>query len=92
MSEITVKKCFKKYGVVKEDLDEDAPNDTEFEALVMELCSDTTTEDYVTFDNDDAYEPAFDRSKSNWKESLRAECIESVNPDKISIESDEEGE
>ena len=77
-----------KCGVVKEDRNEETPNDTEFEALVRELCYETTAEEYVTFDNDaDAYEPAFDTSKSNWKESLRAECIASVDSEKNSGES-----
>ena len=48
LSEITIKKCFEKCGVVKFDVEDDISADSEFDALVKELCDQTTPEEFVS--------------------------------------------
>ena len=68
MSELTVTKCFEKYGVVKADAKDDVSADAEFDALVKELCDQITSEEFARFDDDiDPYEPAFDTNAENWR-------------------------
>ena len=47
MSELTITKFLKKYGVVKVDVDDDVPVDAEFDALVKELRDQITSEELV---------------------------------------------
>ena len=91
MSEITITKCFEKYGVVKADAKDDVSADAEFDALVKELCYQITSEEFVSFDDDiDAYDPVFDTSEENWREVLQSEYIDIVFNEEFGVESDDE--
>ena len=47
VSELTITKCFAKYGVVKVDVEYDVPAGAEFDTLVKELCDQITSEELV---------------------------------------------
>ena len=67
VSELTITKCFEKYGVAKVHVEDDVPADAEFDTLVKELCDQITSEELVWFDNDiDTYDPEFDPNEENW--------------------------
>ena len=95
MGEIIITKCFEKCGVEQDDVEDDISVDAEFDALVKELCDQTTSEEFVSFDSEyrrllSPYQPAFDTSEENWREVLQPECIDSVVNNEIGPESDDE--
>ena len=66
VSELKVTKCFENGGVVKFDIEDDIPFDSEFDTLVKELRDQITSEEFVWFDNVlDPYEPTFDTNEEN---------------------------
>ena len=53
--------------------------DHEFEELLQELSSDVTVEEFLEFDDCvDTCEPEVNTSSVDWREELRAKCIQSV--------------
>ena len=57
----------------------DGTVDHEFEELLQELSSDVTVEKFLEFaDCVDTCEPEVNKSFVDWREELRAKCIQSV--------------
>ena len=76
-----LKRCFKKCGFREGDdeLMEDVDVDEEFSALVKELSSDVSPDEYVDFDAELATaEPGIKIDTLGWRQKARAECIDSV--------------
>ena len=76
-----VKRCFEKCGFRKGDdeLMEDVDVDEEFSALVKELSSDVSPDEYVDFDAELATaEPGIKIDTLGWRQKARTECIDSV--------------
>ena len=77
----TVKRCFEKFSFREGDdeLIEDVDVDEEFSALVKELSSDVSPDEYVDFDAELATaEPGIKIVILGWRQKARAECIDSV--------------
>ena len=78
---LTVKRYFEKCGFREGDdeLMEDVDVDEEFSALVKELSSDVSADEYVDFDAELATaEPGIKIDTLGWRQKARAECIDSV--------------
>ena len=90
MSENTIKNCFEGRGFGKPDAVADETVDHEFDELLQELCSDATVEEFLEFDDCmDTCVPVVNTWSVDWRQVLRARCIQSViNPN---IESDDDG-
>ena len=76
-----LKRCFKKCGFREDDdeLMEDVDVDEEFSALVKELSSDVSPDEYVNFDAELATaEPGIKIDTLGWRQKAHAECIDSV--------------
>ena len=74
----TIKHCFEKCGFMEPDTQPEE-DDIEFEELLKELSSDTSTDEFISFDDDvDTCEPAVDTSAVDWRQTLRSECISIV--------------
>ena len=53
--------------------------DHEFEELLQEFTSDVTVKEFLKFDDSvDTCEPEVNTSSLDWREELRAKCIQSV--------------
>ena len=81
VSDETIRKCFKRCGIVEEVMHVDGgemeENDSEFDSLVKELCAEASASEYASFDdNVDACEPSVNTESSTWRDELRLECIE----------------
>ena len=77
----TAKRCFEKCGFREGDheLMEDIDVDEEFSALVKELSSNVSPDEYVDFDAELATaEPGIKTDTLGWRQKVRAECIDSV--------------
>ena len=77
----TVKQCFETCGFCEGDneLMEDLVVDEEFSALVKELSSDVSPDEYVNFDAELATaEPGIKIDTLGWRQKARAECVDSV--------------
>ena len=77
----TVKRCFEKcvFREGGDELMEDVDVDEEFSALVKELSSDVSPDEYVDFDAELATaEPGIKIDTPGWRQKARAECIDSV--------------
>ena len=61
----------------------------EFEELLQELSSDATVQEFREFDNcvDECEPPETNTSSVDWREELRAKCIQSVT--KQNVEPDD---
>ena len=69
--------------------------DHEFEELLQELVSDVTVEEFLEFDDfADTCEPELNTSSVDWREELRAKCIQNQNvePDDNCSESEDNEE
>ena len=75
----TVKRCFEKCGFREGDdeLMEDVDVDVEFSALVKELSSNVSPDEYVDFDAELAT-AGIKTDTLAWRQKARAECIDSV--------------
>ena len=76
-----MKRCFEKCGFREGDDEkmEDVDVDEEFSALVKELSSDVSPDEYVNFDAELATaEPGIKIDTLGWRQKARAECIDSV--------------
>ena len=82
MSESTIKNCFEKFGFSKPGVMADETGDHEFDEFLQELCSNATVEEFLEFDDCvDTCEPVVNTLPVDWRQELRAECIQSViNP------------
>ena len=79
MSEKTIKNCFEKSSFGNPNVVADETVDHEFEELLQELSSDVTVEEFLEFDDCvDTCEPEVNTSSVDWREELRAKCIQSV--------------
>ena len=77
----TAKRCFEKCGFREGDheLMEDIDVDEEFSALVKELSSNVSPDEYVYFNAELATaEPGIKTDTQGWRQKARAECIDSV--------------
>ena len=77
----TVKRCFEKCGFRESDdeLMEDVDVDEEFSALVKELSSDVSPDEYVDFDAElTTVEPEIKIDTLGWRQKARAECTDCV--------------
>ena len=73
----TIKICFKKCGIIKnDDLMEIKEDDLAFEALVQELFPDVSATGYVNFDADiRGSEFLINEHKIDWRQKSREDCI-----------------
>ena len=61
--------------------------DHEFEDLSQELNSDVTVEEFLVFDDCvDTFEPEVNTASVDWREELRAKCIQSVNNQNVEVD------
>ena len=77
----TAKRCFEKCGFREGDheLMEDIDVDEEFSALVKELSSNVSPDEYVDLNAELATaEPGIKTDTQGWRQKARAECIDSV--------------
>ena len=89
VSEKTIKNCFEKCGFGNANVVADETVDHEFEELLQELSSDATVEEFREFDDcvDKCDPPEMNTSSVDWREELRAKCIQSVT--KQNVEPDD---
>ena len=95
MSGNTIKNCFEKCGFGNPNVVADEIVDHEFEDLLQELSSGVTVKEFLEFDDCvDTCELEVNISSVDWREELRAKCIQSVTnqnvePDNNCSESEE---
>ena len=78
MSGKTIKNCFEKCSFGNPNVG-DKVVDHEFEELLQEFTSDVTVKEFLEFDDFvDTCEPEVNTSSLDWREELRAKCIQSV--------------
>ena len=89
VSEKTIKNCFGKCGFGNPNVVADETVYHEFEELLQELSSDATVQEFREFDNcvDECEPPEMNTSSVDWREELRAKCIQSVT--KQNVEPDD---
>ena len=87
MSGKTIKNCFEKCGFGNPNVVADKIVDHEFEELLQEFTSDVTVKEFLEFDDSvDTCEPEVNTSSLDWREELRAKCIQSVTNQNVEPE------
>ena len=79
VSEKTIKNCFEKCGFGNPNVVTDETVGHEFEELLQQLSSDVAVKEFLEFDDClDTCEPEVNTSTVDWREELRAKCIQSA--------------
>ena len=77
--DVSEKNCFEKCGFGNPNVVTDETVDHEFEELLQQLSSDVAVKEFLEFDDClDTCEPEVNTSTVDWREELRAKCIQSA--------------
>ena len=89
----TIKHCFEKCGFGTPEILAEENIDEEFDELLKELCPETSVEEFVDFDACvDICDPAVNTLSVDWRENLRAKCVQAAIDPSIESENSESEE
>ena len=88
----TIKHCFEKCGLGTPEILAEENIDEEFDELLKELCPETFVEEFVDFDACvDICDSAVNTLSVDWRENLRAKCVQAaIDPSIESVNSESE--